>query len=636
MRLASAHIVNFRCLRDFRIWFDDVMVLVGANSTGKSTVLHALDWLFRGGGLTIEDVHGQQPLERVSIGATFTDFDDADREALGSYVLGDEATFWRTWSAEEGEKLTGKGRALPDFAPVRHHTKAMAKRGAYDDLREARPELGLPKTRSATQVDEALEAWEAEHPDELEDGRTDATHLFGFAGQARLASRMDFVLIRAVVDPDAETRDARGTLLRQLLDRALGEQSAMRARLDQLQERVSTEIAEIMTAEGGAALDDLSDAVTSQLDQLVPGGEVHLSARPSDVKMPALSVELRVADDGLDTSVGRQGHGFQRALLIAVVQQLATLASARATGDEATDELPRATSPPALLLALEEPELYQHPLQARHFAATLAALAAGADTTVQVAYATHSEHFVDPARYEHLRRFRRRAGAQWPESQVAQATIESVVARLAEVYRPDQIPLRVQMTLRRQVAEAVFAKAVVLVEGESDVGLLQGLGEREQSLDAQGVAVVPCHGKRQLLIPWAILTELGVPCFALFDGDAGVGDRMRRNGREEAEVVAAVDAARHDNALVLKTLGLAGDEQPVTAVGERHAVFADRLEDELVGWMGFGEAVERFKSEHGDFRSKPDDAYRWAAATTPTEPPVVLVELMARIGDLAS
>lgn len=633
MRLVRAHIVNFRCLRDLRIAFDDVTVLVGANSTGKSTVLHALDWFFQGGPLSTEDVHGHQPGERVAVGATFADFDNADREALGSYVLGDEATFWRTWSADAGEKLTGKDRSFPEFATIRDQARATEKRKAYNELRDHRPELGLPKANSAAAVDEALKQWEAEHPEQLEEGRTDATHLFGFAGQGRLASRMDFVLIPAVADPDAETRDARGTLLRQLLDRALGEQSQMRDRLAALQERVSSEIADIMTAEGGAALEGLSSAVTEQLAELVPGGEVQLTARSPDVKLPSLSVDLRVADDGLDTAVGRQGHGFQRALLIAVVQELARVTADRA--EDAREGDAQALAPPALMLALEEPELYQHPLQARHFARTLASLAEREDTTVQVAYATHSEHFVDASHYERLRRFRRRVGAPWPESQVTQATVDRVVERVRAAHKPEQIPLRIRMTLRRQVAEAVFAKAVVLVEGESDVGLLQGLGDRAKGLDALGVAVVRCHGKRQLLIPWAILTELDVPCYVVFDGDAGLAERMRATGKSESDVNAAVAAAKRENVLVLDTLGLEGVEQPSTAVGDRCAVFADRLETELASWPGFEAAVEAFKVEQGDFRPKPDDAYRHAAGTVETDPPPVLADMLARITELA-
>jgi hypothetical protein len=641
MRISRVHIVNFRCIGDLEVDFDDVTVLVGANGTGKSSVLHALAWFFNGGNLIGEDISGHRVGETVTVGATFTDFDEADKEALGSYVLGDEATFWRTWSEDDGAKLTGRGLAYPDFTRVRAHEKATPKRTAYNELRDQQPDLGLPKAGSAVAVDEALSQWEADHPDRLTEARTDATHLFGFVGQARLARRMDFVLVPAVSDPDAETRDTRGTLLRQLLDRALGEQDTMRDRLSKLEESVGEELHRIMVDEGGAALDQLSEDVTNQLGQLVPGGEVVLGAQAPSVKVPNLTVDLRVADDGLETAVGRQGHGFQRALLIAVVQELAALGRRASIEEEDSglDEPASTTSssPPALFLALEEPELYQHPAQARHFAATLAALTEQPGAPVQVAYATHSEHFVDPSHYQRLRRFRRAPGAPWPQSDIAQATIQNVVAHLSQAFDQDQIALRVQMTLRRQVAEAVFAKAVLLVEGNSDVGLLQGVADRAGGFDALGVVLVQGHGKRQLLIPWAILKELGVPTHFVFDADAGGRERMLAHGKDAKTADTEHQRMADENELVLRTLGIpAGTPWPETKVDGTHTVFADNLESECDQWDGFAEAVENARQEQGDWRPKSEDAYRHAARTVTADPPQVFQDIVKQVANLAA
>ena len=324
MRLARAHTINFRCLQELKLEFDDVTVLVGANSTGKSTVLHALGWLFDGGGLEAEDVSGNQADATVSVGATFTDFNDADRDALGSYVVGDEATFWRTWSSTEGEKLTGRGRAYPAFEEVRKHEKAMPRRKAYADLRGERPNLGLPVASTQQAVDDAMRSWEEAHPDELEEARVSATHLFGFTGGSRLNGRFDFVLVPAV-DPEAETQDARGTLLRQLLDRAMGDQTAMDESLKQLEHETAEQLHRIVQGETGTALSDLSRQVTTELQRLVPGGSVVMEPREPAFRMPELSVNLRVEEGGFETDVRRQGHGFQRALLIAVVHQLASI-----------------------------------------------------------------------------------------------------------------------------------------------------------------------------------------------------------------------------------------------------------------------------------------------------------------------
>jgi predicted ATP-dependent endonuclease of OLD family len=56
-----------------------------------------------------------------------------------------------------------------------------------------------------------------------------------------------------------------------------------------------------------------------------------------------------------------------------------------------------AGSPRTLMLAVEEPELYQHPLQARALAATLERLAGTeGPRAIQVACSTHSRYFSRP------------------------------------------------------------------------------------------------------------------------------------------------------------------------------------------------------------------------------------------------
>jgi putative ATP-dependent endonuclease of the OLD family len=639
MRLARVHILNFRCLTDLELEFDDVTVLVGANSTGKSTALDALRWLFEGGALDLEDLAGCDPDATASVGATFVEFNDEDREALGSYVVGEEATFWRTWSAAEGEKLTGRGRAFPLFEDVRREERAMPMRQAYAAIRSNHPELGLPTAASQAAVEDAMRTWEEAHPESLEESRVSATHLFGFTGGSRLNGRFDFVLIPAISDPDLETRDARGTLLRQLLDRAMGDQTSLKERLSELEKDVADRMHEIVVAEGGEALDSLSESVTGELERLVPGGQVALEANEPLFRMPPFTVDMRVIEGGLDLAVGRQGHGFQRALLIAVVQQLASLRPDVASVDgegESGEEVEGSSLPveaPALFLALEEPELYQHPAQARHFASTLASLTEGSG--IQVSYATHSEHFVDPARFERLRRFRRKAGAAWPTGEVTQATVAGVAARLEGVVESAEVALRIRMTLRRKLAEAVFARAAIIVEGHSDAGFLHGLADRSGGFDAEGIAVVSGMGKSQILVPWAILTELGIPTYVVFDGDAGRADRMRADGKDEAAIAAAVERTQSENRQILSALGAEAVGAPETSVAQTHAVFHDVLETEVAEWKGYAEELERSQYELGDWRGKSEDGYRLAAAGVQGGPPQVFLSILENVSGLA-
>lgn len=623
MRLVRVHIQHFRCLDDLHLDLEDVVVLVGANSTGKSSVLHALDWFFSGGALVSEDIGGLDEGASISVDATFTDFSAADADAFGSYVAQGEMTLTRTWSLTDGEKLTGRAMAFPAFEMVRAHPKKSDLLAAYKEMRDSHAELGLPSARSADAAAEAMQTWEREHPDELETSTVSATHLFGFAGQGKLAGRFDYVLIPAASDLQSETRDVRGTLLRQIVDRAGPNSESMRQRLQQLGDDLTAQIETIVTEEGLETFQTVSALITEELARLIPAGTVSLEARLPTVRIPEIGFAMRVGDGGIETEAGRQGHGFQRALFIALVRQLART---EAEGD-----------PPGLFIALEEPELYQHPVQARHFAHTLATLARSGEGAIQVAYATHSEHFIDETRFERIRRFRKRLAARsWPTAEATQATTARVAERLDGVVDAGQVALRVRITLRRQLAEAVFANAVLLVEGRSDAGFLQGLADRQGGLDAAGVAVVAVMGKHQILLPFAILEELSVPTYVIFDGDADLEARMRTRGKTATDSAQSLNDSRGQNRQILSALGASPEDQPKSQVHGRFAVLRDSLEAEFNSWPQFTERLTELQAQDGDWRGKSEDAYRQAAADAPGDPPRLFAELLQAVLRLAT
>lgn len=622
MRVARVKIRNFRCLEELDLDVDDITVLVGANGTGKSSVLHALGWFFAGGHLDLDDVTGRQEGLVTSVSVTFRDFSDPDREALGSYVVGDEATFERSWQPGTEGKLTGHALAFQEFEAIRAHAGAQDRIDAYRSLRQARPDLGLPAATSGAAVLRAMDDWEGMHPDLLERASTSATNLFGWAGKPRLAGRFDFVLIPAVLDVEREATDARGTLLRQLLERTGGARSAVLERLQALGEETRQKIDEIMSEQGRSALDDLAEEVTQQLQRFVPEASVTLRSTPSGLDLSPTDVQLRIAEPGFETDVGRQGHGVQRSLLMALVQQLS------ATSSEDEEE----AGGRGLLLLIEEPELYQHPLQAKHLASTLRRLGRAGGAPVQVAYATHSEHFVDATNFETLRRFSKTFNAAGhPTARVTAAKLDGVAERLEGVIPRTEIAVRIRINMRQHLEEAVFSRAAVVVEGPTDAAFLAGLADRRDGLDAAGIALVPAGGKTHLLLPWAILEELGVPTYLVFDGDADIRNRVLRDGKGDEEASAAAAKAEADNRRILAALGARADLSPESLVTDRFTMFSDELEAEFQGWTGFTEALEAARTSLEEFRGKSDDAYREAAAAAEHDPPVIFSELLDAI-----
>lgn len=288
MRIVKVSIKNFRCLQDLELKVDGLTVLIGANSTGKPSTLKALGWFFEGDNLDPEDICGHKADAQVSVGVVFQDLTPADRQALGSYAAGDTATLWRTWSVREGEKLTGHALAYPPFEQIRSYDGAMDRRKAYTQLKNIRPDLGLPSASSRGAVDQAMETWESEAPGELETATSSATHLFGFSGQPKLAGRFDYVFVPAVSDAEEESRHARGTLMQQVLSRSLTNQERVDERLKAIHEDAAERVSVVMEEEHGNELNNLSRRLTDALQTYVPSGTANFKPQPPDLKTSSM------------------------------------------------------------------------------------------------------------------------------------------------------------------------------------------------------------------------------------------------------------------------------------------------------------------------------------------------------------
>lgn len=615
MRLASARFEKYRCLRDVTVEFDEATVLVGANGTGKSSVLRGLNWLFNGGPLDEDDIwrHEADAIVRVSI--TVSDFTTADRDALRGYALGETATFTRSWSGAEGEKLTGHAFTFPGFNAIRAAEGAVARRTAYHQLVEEHPELGLQRVANQDELTSAMAVFEQDHPQLLEPSDADATHLFGFVGGAKLNGRFAYVFVPATGEAQAQLTGARGSLLSRLIERLPSESSAVADELDELKVETQQRADELIRGQHEHSLNDLGTRMTAAIREFVPAAEVQVTVHAPEIRVTEPTFNIHVADDGVSTDIAHQGHGFQRALIMATLNELAR---AEDEGDV-----------PAVFLAIEEPELYQHPLQARHFATVLAQLPRGGEGAFQVAYATHSQFFIDPERYERLRRFSRRLNDG--ERTVTVATTPRVAGRLEGLVDPQAIPARIRLTLDRQIAEAVFADVALIVEGKTDAGLISGIGDRGGGLESKGVAVVNVDGKSKVPLAAAILGELGIPTYIVFDADRGKEARLReRAGNDEvqlARITGEIANTAQWNRRLLVFAGAVEEDWPDSRIAATFAVFADTIESE---WPEAVAEAGRLANEAGD---DPKRAvwYREAARSVGGDPPELLTRLLESV-----
>jgi len=119
---------------------------------------------------------------------------------------------------------------------------------------------------------------------------------------------------------------------------------------------------------------------------------------------------------------------------------------------------------------------------------------------------------------------------------------------------------------------------------------------------------------------WAILVEFGIPVYVVFDGDAGVGDRMRAASRSEQEIATALRATEDANRSLLRLLGETETVYPPTQVTARYATLHDRLEQELAStWPAMLECADTLASVQAR-DAKNEDGYYQAALQTPNPP----------------
>jgi putative ATP-dependent endonuclease of OLD family len=625
MLIKRARIQNFRCLEDVEIAFDCVTTFIGPNGVGKSSVLRALDWFFNGGALTDDDVLFGTARRWIRVEVEFNNLTAEDREALGKYAAAsrDTVTVWRTWDGGE-EKITGKALAFRLFEEIRSSTEgAVAKRGQYSELRNSRPDLALLPLAASNwaAVEAAMSEWEQAHPERLEEAEVSDTHFFGFAGQGKMSGLFDYVLVTADLRASEEAQDAKAAVFGKILERTIDRTIALE-KLNDASSRFRQEQSEIHAKHFGPQLEDISRALSDGVAAFTQGRSVRISPVETDPKPQKVQFAVSILDRMAETTVDRQGHGFQRSLLVAALKLLADQGSANEHQG-------------VICLAIEEPELYQHPVQARAFAAVLRKLAEDSAQRAQITYATHSPFFIEPSHFPQVRRVNRsiRTEDPTPPVGIAHVSLDQVLNQLDGFMKYETVLKRTEALYMDKLPEALFAEAVILVEGSTDQAVIEGFAEREGTLLASdGIVIVEAGGKDGVLLPHAILTLLGIPCYLVFDGDRGCADRMRCNGKTEAQAADEVAKHNRNNRSLLRYFGATEEDWPSTRTYSRYAVFEDCLETELTKeWPAWSERVNELVRSGTGFLEKNRATYRHAAATATGKAPDVFREILAAV-----
>ncbi|MBA4341665.1 MAG: ATP-dependent endonuclease [Methylibium sp.] len=624
MKIQSVGIKNFRTLKDVTIPFDSVTTFIGPNGAGKSTVLRALDWFFNGkpGSLTEKDCSFGATTETIEVQVTFADLTDKDREALGKYAPGGAATFtaWKRRSPDGSEILSANAKGFPEFNAIKAAGGAAAKKEQYAILRSSRADLNLPAANTGTAIDQAMAIWEASHTDQLVAApEALQTNFFGFNSGGKMSGLFDFVLVTADLRASEESIDGKSSIIGRILERSI-DRAAADEEIAKIVEESRAKQQEVYEEKFKAQL----EAITTQLNEIVtsysPGRAVMVSPAEVELKAPRTTFDVAVLDGATETAVERQGHGFQRTLLISALQLLAKSGAASAEG--------------VICLAVEEPELFQHPIQAQAFAKVLRSIAEDAGKRIQVTYATHSPYFLEARHFEQVRRLTRSAGEN-PVVTVHFATVAHVESKLNGTVAADQVSRQLDGIVTDRLAVALFAVRALLVEGDTEAAVFYGIGDRDAvgRLESQGLAIVSAGGKGGIPLAEAILTSLGIPTYVLFDGDSGFEQRAKAAGKKLSVIEGERTKFSTENRRLLKYLGQTEVDFPSEQVGDRLAILSDHLESYLASnWAEWGTSYAAIEAAAGIQLAKNQYAYRTATREATGTVPEMLKQILTKAG----
>ena len=249
---------------------------------------------------------------------------------------------------------------------------------------------------------------------------------------------------------------------------------------------------------------------------------------------------------------------------------------------------------PTLILGIEEPELYQHPPQAQHFAQLLEKLSLD---SIQPVVTTHSPYFVSGKGFEAIRMVRPRTADSG--TSITQLTYEVLSKRLAEALgeaptEPSVVMVQVQQILQPSQSELFFTEVPIIVEGPEDVAFISTymqLSDKWEKFRKLGCHFVVAEGKTNLSRPLGIANGLGIPAFAIFDAD---GDETNADERRKHE---------RDNRCLLRLCGGEADDlfPEETIWGENYTMWPTNIFTAVNSDFGSGwdEAENLARAERG-------------------------------------
>lgn len=336
MRLRELEIKNFGCVGNdsLKVVIDDIIVLIGPNNVGKTTILNAYEAFETGGPLTIERFHENDLTNTIEIAGIFSDISDDDKGLIGEKWL---------------------------FTHEEYDTCIKYK---YDWLRDG--EKGQKYS------------WNENDKDWIKGG------MGGW--DSKIQSCIPTSLkVNPLDSSEVLEKNIIEILTNAIKESTKGEDSKIKGLIDSL-----NEIAEEIKGEIEEELSLTTSDVEDSIKDIFPNYKILLKPQAGKFeaeKIIAAGSHIRIKHgDGNEYPLEFQGAGLQRTFLWSAIKSLAEVGKYKKGKKEINGEKPK-------ILLIEEPESFLHPPAIREVREALYKIAELENWQIMIT--THSPIFID-------------------------------------------------------------------------------------------------------------------------------------------------------------------------------------------------------------------------------------------------
>ncbi len=468
MKIKSIKIKNFKCLGPDAVSLDfteDILVLIGENNVGKSSVLESLKVFLSGQKTISKELFFKGLCDKenaIEITLSFNQLSESDKQhqAVSPYVIDVDGE--ETWTLRKRYFYNDDGKS-------EHTYSALKPDGTWKDN-----PAGLNQ-----------------NPDDL------------FTEE-----KMNIAFIPAVKnvseESSANTKSAFGQIFNMIVKGEV-EKSDEYIELEKSIERFSK------LFEGSKKLSSISN-LEGELNnkiQRVMAAVSRINLEIPSLKGKVMPTPILLTNDNRDIDVNpeNQGNGFQRTLIFCLLEMLAEQKSP-----------PSKNIGPRNLIIIEEPEIYMHPQMERKLADTLYNIAKLGNS--QVICTTHSPIFINISeKHKSLVRLLRK------EDNLLQVFQKDQLFSGVDA-ESNRNKLRMITNFDPTVNEIFFAKRVVLVEGDTEIAVFKESVELLNYFDSEqnkhkkrDTTFVNCRGKWTINLFQEVMNNFEINYVVIHDKD---------------------------------------------------------------------------------------------------------------------